>query len=253
MPRGCEIARRPRLAFRSSCSTRSRPGSPSRCSHRKGANNPPFCLQRPAFCRLILKRYAKARGCVIDTDAVAKSLLWMFLAEGGLARRGQRGIEGVAARHLASGGRPRTRNALRHADQPPRHGRHAPGQGEPHGRPGAVREFAWSAPAPERPAPTPAAVSNSTTRADKLKAKQDLDPVQGRSLAAPAFSKMLKRGGPAAGEVSAVRRCEGRRGAGHGQGAGVPLQRLVRLGHAGHHPAGYHHHARDQLVHSPHR
>ena len=45
-------------------------------------------------------------------------------------------------------------------------------------------KFGWSAPAPERPAPAPA----STTRADKLKAKQDLDPVQGRSIAATALS-----------------------------------------------------------------
>ena len=34
----------------------------------------------------------------------------------------------------------------------------------------------------------PAAVSNPTPRADKLKAKQDLDPVQGRSIAATAAS-----------------------------------------------------------------
>jgi hypothetical protein len=45
-------------------------------------------------------------------------------------------------------------------------------------------KFGWSAPAPERPAPAPV----STTRADKLKAKQDLDPVQGRSIAATALS-----------------------------------------------------------------
>jgi len=59
------------------------------------------------------------------------------------------------------------------------------------------------------------------------------------------------RGGPAAGEVSAVRRCEGRRGAGQGQGAGIPLERLFRRAHAWHHPAGNHHHARDQLHHHP--
>ena len=41
-------------------------------------------------------------------------------------------------------------------------------------------KFGWSAAAPERPAPA----GPSTTRADKLKAKQDLDPVQGRSIAA---------------------------------------------------------------------
>lgn len=45
-------------------------------------------------------------------------------------------------------------------------------------------KFGWSTPALERPAPAPA----STTRADKLKAKQDLDPVQGRSIAATALS-----------------------------------------------------------------
>ena len=45
-------------------------------------------------------------------------------------------------------------------------------------------KLGWSAPASERPAPAPA----STTRADKLKAKQDLDPVQGRSIAATALS-----------------------------------------------------------------
>ena len=49
-------------------------------------------------------------------------------------------------------------------------------------------KFGWSALAPERPAPGPAAVFVSTTRADKLKAKQDLDPVQGRSIAATAAS-----------------------------------------------------------------
>ena len=45
-------------------------------------------------------------------------------------------------------------------------------------------KFGWSTAAPERPAPA----APSTTRADKLKAKQDLDPVQGRSIAASALS-----------------------------------------------------------------
>ena len=48
----------------------------------------------------------------------------------------------------------------------------------------SYEKFGWSSAAPERPAPAPA----STTRADKLKAKQDLDPVQGRSIAATALS-----------------------------------------------------------------
>ena len=47
------------------------------------------------------------------------------------------------------------------------------------GRP-LYEKFGWSSAPPERPA----MAAPSTTRADKLKAKQDLDPVQGRSIAA---------------------------------------------------------------------
>jgi len=55
----------------------------------------------------------------------------------------------------------------------------------------------------------------------------------GVTMWSPALSRALKRGGPAAGEVSAVRRCEGCGGRGQGPGAGVPLERSFRRGRAG--------------------
>ena len=180
----------------------------------------------------------------------------MFLAEGGLANRGQRCIEGVPARHRASGGRPRTRNALRHADQPPRHGRHAHGlrrSARPAGR--STRNLAGRPGllsvrrrhSPQFPIQPPGPTSRKPNRTwTPCRAARSRPPRSPRCSSVVAQPLVKFRQFADVKDVAV-------QGKGKGQGAGAPLERLFRRGHAGHHPAGYHHHARDQLAHSPHR
>ena len=106
-----------------------------------------------------------------------RCLPWTFLAEGGSENRAQRCIEGIPARLLPAGRRPRTGNAVGHADQLV--GSSAarpwyPVDSQATGR-ALYEKFGWSTTPMERPAPS----VPSTTRADKLKAKQDPRPRAG--------------------------------------------------------------------------